>query len=331
MRLLDEGVGLRRRPLFAYALALAACGIGLALRVQLDGVLPTGFPFLTFFPAVILTAFLAGTGPAILCAVVCGVAAWYMFIPPTGTFALDGGKPLALAFYVFIVSIDILLIHLMQVATERLRVERERTAALYEAQRTLFQELQHRVANNMAFVGALLQMQRRKLGDDPQSARAAIDGAMDRIEILSRVHRRLYDPQSVERPIDDYLRELLGDLIEASDAGRIEAVVEAPDIRMDITRLMTVSLLVTEIVTNSLKHAFVGRDEGRITLTIAAAAPGRLRLSISDDGRGLPDGHDAGAGPGLGHRIAESLARQLGGRIETRAGAGLTTQVEFAA
>lgn len=329
MRILEGGATIRRRPLSGYSLALLAFLLAFLLRRALEGDLPPGFPYLTFFPAVILTAFIAGTGPGMVCALLSGLAAWAFFIPPTGLLALSGAKLLAITFFILIVSVDIALIHLMRVAAERLRAERERTAALYEGQRTLFQELQHRVANNMTFVGSLLHLQRRKVLADPAAAAGALDGALQRIDTMSRVHRRLYDPVSVELPVDSYFRELCEDLVQASGVTSVACEVEMPEIRMDITRLMTMSLLVTELVTNSLKHAFAGRAGGRIALSLRPGPDGLMTLAVEDDGNGLPDGFDPSRSRGLGTRIAQGLAGQLGGTLVTTSAAGTTTRITF--
>lgn len=76
-RVLGLAPALRRDAWLGYGFAVASFLIALLLRRMLDGALPPGFPYLTFFPAIILTSFLAGTRPAILCALLSGVAAWY--------------------------------------------------------------------------------------------------------------------------------------------------------------------------------------------------------------------------------------------------------------
>ena len=92
------------------------------------------------------------------------------------------------------------------------------------------------------------------------------------------------------------------------------------------------SLLVTELVTNSLKHAFA-EDGGTITLRLEQLDPQRLALTVSDNGRGVPQGVDITAGKGLGTRIVQSLAAQLGGEVKALTGLrkGAAWQVVFAA
>ncbi len=316
-------------PVSSLVLGCAIFACALVARFALEGTLPPGYPFLTFFPAVILTAFVGGTRAGSLCAVLCGLAAWYWFIPPDG-FVLDFQSGFALLFYVFIVTVDIALIHAMTRAMQRLEVEKGVSTALAEQQRTMFQELQHRVANNMAFVASLLGMSRRRVLSDPAAAPAIIDEARGRIETMARIHRRLHDPNQVELPIGRYLEELCSDIIEASGVPGVGCDVTAPQMTLDISRLTTMSMLVSEVVTNSLKHAYPAGRAGRITVTLDRQDDMTAILTIADDGIGLDASREAtAAGHGLGNRIIDALARQLLGTISRKSHLGVTTRVEF--
>lgn len=331
-RLLRAGARFGHDHYLGYGLAIVSFAAALLLRHELSDILPPGFPYLTFFPAVIVTAFFAGLWPGLLCAVLSGLAAWFFFIPPFDSFGIDTASAITLGFYVFIVTVDISLIHLMHRAADELRREKQVTEALYDQQRTMFQELQHRVANNMAFVAALLHLQRRKVTADPASAGSALDEAQSRIETMSRIHRRLYDPASVDLPVAQYFQEICSDLLQATGARNIVCLVNMPAITLDIARLTTLSLLVTELVTNSLKHAFTDNG-GTITLKLEQLDPAHLALTVSDNGRGLPAGADLANSKGLGTRIVQSLATQLGGEIKavSNPGSGAAWRVEFAA
>lgn len=297
-------------------LAVASFGVALGVRIALDRVLPPGFPFLTFFPAVVATSYFAGWRAGSVCAVLSGIAAWYFFIPPFETFVLNSATAVALGFFVMVAAVMIVALHRMQVSLDRLDAQRVLAAELIEQQRTMFQELQHRIANNMMFVSSVLQLHRREAVKAPERALMALDNAQQRIQVMSRIHRRLYDPSSVDRPVDQYFRDMCNDLIEAAGARNIAVRVEMPDMRLDITRLMTLSLIVTELVTNSLKHAFVGRERGAITVSLSRPAADTLELIVADDGTGIVDPAVRKPGSGLGSLILEALATQIGGKIE---------------
>ncbi len=330
MKLFEVSRRICATPILAWGLALTAFATALFLRFATDHLLPPGFPYLTFFPAVILTAFLGGLWPGILCAVLSGLAAWYWFIPPFGSFAVLPGTAIALGFYVFIVAVDIALIHFMHKSVARLSAERSTVDRLYNQQRAMFQELQHRVANNMQFVSSLLGLQKRKVMQDPGTAEAAFDDARARLDTISRIHRRLYDPETVNQPIRAYLCDLCADVVETSGVERVRCEVEAPDVSFDLQHLTTLSLVLVEALTNALKHAFQGRESGLIRVVLTPLATGGYRLVVADDGVGFDGEIDPARSRSLGQRILQSLAGQLGGTIRYRRDNGTRMELDFA-
>jgi two-component sensor histidine kinase len=324
----DATQNLRRLGLWGDLIAVAATAAALVLRFAVDDMLPTGFPYLTFFPAVVLTAFFFGLRPGIICATLSGLASWYFFMPPFYSFAMNGQTAIALVFYVFIVSVDIALIHIMHLAAAKLRTDAMETARLYQQQRTMFQELQHRVANNMQFVSALLWLYKRNAGDDPEAMLRALDDARIRLDTMSRIHRQLHDPANVTRAVGDFFQDLCASLTEAAGAKNVTCNIDIPPVQFDLTRLTPLSLIVVEIITNAMKHAFPD-GRGTITLRLTQAEGGRMVFAISDDGKGMPAGHNPGQSKSLGLRIVQSLAEQIGGRVTYEVRQGTTARIEF--
>jgi len=306
---------LRDHPWAGDVFGVLLFALALAVRFAADGVLPAGFPYVTFFPAVVLATFIGGLRAGIICATLSGLAAWYFFIQPAYTFSFNWAALVALAFYIFVVAVDIVLIQVMHRSVARVREEKAVTAALYDQQKVMFQELQHRVANNMQFVASLLNFQTRRIREDPSSALAALDEARLRLETISRIHRRLYDPESIDLPVGRYLQELCSDLMSASGAKNVVCLVDAPTVAFNLDRLTILSLLVAEIITNALKHAFVGRSRGTITLRIESRDIDDYVLTITDDGNGMPPAFDPLESKSLGLRIITGLAAQLNGKL----------------
>ncbi len=325
---------LRSRPGAALALAVGATLAALLARLSLDGIFPPGFPFLTFFPAIIVTAYYAGPRAGVLCALLSTAAAWYFLIPPFGSFTVDRVALVPLATFTIVSTVDVILIDIMQRALDRLEAERQVTKRLYDQQRTLFQELQHRVANNMAFISGLLRLQSRRIAADPDTAPAVFEDAVARIETMGRIHRRLYDPEAARQSLAVHLQAVCDELVAATGAAHVTCHVDLPATVaatvIEIDRLLPLSMLVAEIVTNSLKHGFPGGGAGRIDITMESGGDGRV-LVIRDNGVGLPPGHDPDAGSGLGLRIVKGLARQAGGSIETSSDGGVVTRVALPA
>lgn len=133
------------RPIIGLLATLAICVGAWLLRIVADPLLPPGFPFVTFFPAVIITSFLFGVRLGLLSAVLCGLIAWYFFLLPVNSFQLEGAG-VALAFYVFVVGTDLLLVHGMQTANRQLMREREVNRQLAETKEQIVSELEQQIA-----------------------------------------------------------------------------------------------------------------------------------------------------------------------------------------
>ncbi len=327
-RLLDISEWFRRRSLIAYAVALFSFALALGVRFAVNGALPSGFPYLTFFPAVLLTAFFCGTLPGIVTAVLSIFAAWYWFIPPFDSFALDGQSLVAVLFFVAILSADIFIIHVMHSALRRLSNEQVRSAELLQRQHTLFEELQHRTANNMAFIGALLTIHKRKLRGHAEAA-DVFDEASARLQSMARIHRRLYDPTNSDLPVGAYLQSLLDDVLQSAGKGDVEVLVQTRIGNLDVNRLITLSLLLSELATNAIKHAFA-EGRGRLVVDLREAGDD-IVLLVRDDGPGYPADFDPANSERLGFRVMSSFARTLNGQLEFSSDGGAVTTLVFPA
>jgi two-component system, sensor histidine kinase PdtaS len=301
-----------RRRWYAYALTIFFCLTALGLRLAAEGILPIGYPYVSFFPAVILSTFLFGVRPGIFAAVLCGFLSWFFFIAPPMSFALDGSVVLALAFYAIVVGIDIALIHFMQRANFSLAVERERSRALAHNRELLFHELQHRVSNNLQVVAALLSLQRRHV--DHEVARRALDDASSRLALIGKISRALYDPSAGGQDVHAFLTRLTQDVVEASGRDDISATVEAPSgLTLEPDVAVPLAIIVAEAVSNAIEHGLPHRG-GSITVTLEDAS-GTLSLRIADDGDGLAPDFQIESDNSIGLRIASALAGQLRGQF----------------
>lgn len=305
------------RPWIGYATAAVLSVVATVVRFAIDGHMPPGFPYVSFFPAVVLTSFLFGRGPGILAAILCGLAAWYLFIPPRFSFALAHGTGLAIGLYVGVVVVDIMLIDWMQRANNRLRAERARGEELAAHAELLFHELQHRVSNNLQMIGSVLSLQRRTVSD-PVAAQALSDAAA-KLQTIGRIQRQLYHIDGAHLALDRFLPELVNDLASAGGRPGIDCTVDCePGVQLAPHAAIPVALIVAEAVANAVEHGFASRDKGTIRVQVARDR-GWLSLSVIDDGAGPPDGFDVETVGSLGLRIARTLAEQLGGRFTLKA------------
>lgn len=299
------------RPWVGYAAAILSSALATALRFAIDGQMPPGYPFVTFFPAVVISSFLFGRGPGILAALLSGLAAWYYFVPPFHSFGITHGTVLAIGLYSGVVAVDIALIDWMQRASIRLRAERARGEQLAAHAELLFHELQHRVSNNLQMIGSVLSLQRRTVSD-PAAAQALGDAAA-KLQTIGRIQRQLYSTDGAHLALDRFLPDLVNDLVSAGGRPGITCRVDCErDMQLAPHAVIPVALVVAEAVANAVEHGFAQRDSGQIDVRVTREN-GRLVLCISDDGAGPPPAFDSAASSSLGLRIARTLADQLGG------------------
>lgn len=317
---------LHDRPVLGYLFAFLLFLLALFVRIKLAEVLPPGLPFITFLPAMLLVAFLAGAGPAIFGSILSGLAAWYLFITPANTWAMTPQVALALLFYWLVVGIGVSMIdHLRKVAIS-LERERQANAELADQRAFLFKELQHRVANNMAFLVAILSMQKSAIRDRPMDATAILDDAIRRIRLFSSIHRRLHDPDSAAASLETHFRGLFDDLVEATDAGHVTCDIRVDQVNLQTETIMTLSLIAAELMTNAIKHAFAGRTSGMIRVELAQTPEG-FEFLLADDGVGkAPDCNNTG---GLGCMIVEALCEQIEATKESWTENGTHVRLRF--
>ncbi|WP_137931877.1 histidine kinase dimerization/phosphoacceptor domain -containing protein [Mesorhizobium comanense] len=186
--------------------------------------------------------------------------------------------------------------------------------AALEARTTLLHEVDHRVKNNLQMIASLILMQRRTIKDE--AARQSLTTTLERIEALSTMHRRLYQSKDVGRlDVSDFARDLISDLLTASGRTHINSKLDLEPVSISAEKATPVALIVNELVTNALKHAFSEQPDGTATgnIGIRMSQPdGHLNIEVSDDGVGM-----AGtvSETSFGMRLIKSLAKQLHAEI----------------
>ena len=309
----------RDRPWLGLMVGASLFFVAGVLRFFLGG-LSEGFGPMTFLPAILLAGLFGGIQVGLAVFGGCLLVAWVLFFPPYGTFYLAPHDAITMVIFIFTAAVELYVIRTLKLAMNDLAIARERS-------NTLFRELQHRVANNLQSVAALLRLRRKSLEDGSAGANA-LDAARSRLDLMSRVHRRLHDPAVVEVPLDRYLEGLCTDLIQASSLPYIQLHVETASTRFDLESLMSLSLITAELVTNSLKHAFTDRVEGSIAIKLTEEG-GICRLTVTDDGCGFPTTSNGAKTGRLGQGILQSLAAQLRGALSVESDRGAKAVVVF--
>jgi two-component sensor histidine kinase len=313
----------RLHPWFGVAAGLGIFAVAIGIRFVLDETLRE-LPFITLFPAILLAALVGGRRVGVLVAILSGLSAWYWFVAPYGSFALPWPKGfIIMALFVMSTAIMLYVIDVLNRTIDEIALENARSAVM-------FQELQHRVANNMQFISSLLRLQQRNIGSDPESGARALAAAQLRLDAMALIHRQLYDPAMVDLPLGHYLQKLCTSVLNASGAKNVVCVVEVPPVKLDLRRMVTLSLLICEVITNSIKHAFTPEQNGTIAIRLDQEAE-RYVLTVADDGRGLPAEFDPAASGSLGFRIMQNLAQQLRGELTFERGKGAAARIVFPA
>jgi two-component sensor histidine kinase len=218
---------------------------------------------------------------------------------------------------------------LEQQAEERERARKTLEKSLAE-QLVLLREVHHRVKNNLQAIIHLMELEQDRIGD-PQ-ARSLLDGLRERARTMALVYEQVYQSPSLARvDMGPYLQALAERLQAVLSEGRpIRIDVEAAGVSLDVSKAMPCGLIVNELLTNALKHAFPSgvRDGGRIRVALAEAR-GTARLEVSDDGVGMPP-KERRRLESLGLQLVSLWAtHQLGGRLDVRSGEGTAFTVEF--
>ncbi|WP_255568008.1 sensor histidine kinase [Brevundimonas sp. PAMC22021] len=302
---------IRSRPVLGYGLAIGAWLAAFVLRVALADWFPPGFPYLTFFPAVVVAAYFAGLWPSILTAVLSGLSAWWFWIGAPG-FDWSPATAVALVFFAFVVAVDIFFIVGMTSARGKLEAEAARSAALAQSRDLLYREVQHRVSNNIQVVSSLLRLEAGMAKDG--DARRILTEAASRTALIAKVQRGLSDAEGRATPFEAVARDLCADALAAAAREDVALLLDGGQLTLTAEEATPVMLILLECVNNALEHGLADR-EGRIEV-VFAETEGQRRLTVRDDGRGLPSGFDAGRPSSLGLRIVHGLAGQLGGRFE---------------
>jgi len=215
------------------------------------------------------------------------------------------------------------------VTLQRWKAENRIAASLKEKE-VLLREIHHRVKNNMQIISSLLRLQASNLSDP--DALESLQISQDRIRSMALVHEGLYRSSDLSQ-IDfaEYVKKLTGHLysINADSRFQISLHVEIEDISLDINRAVPCGLIINELVTNALKHAFPEGRKGDIFIRMAPFQQGGLSLTVADNGVGFPAEIDVHNTDSLGMQIVSDLVQQLNGTLRVNTAEGTQFTVRF--
>jgi PAS domain S-box-containing protein len=214
--------------------------------------------------------------------------------------------------------------------TERKQAEGQINKSLLEKE-TLLRELYHRTKNNMNVIISMLKLQSNQTGDE--RLKEAFSETEDRILSMSIVHEKLYAAQdlshiNLKEYIDDLAKHLLANY--SVSGGHLSLAVHMDDVYVLIDTAISCGLIINELISNALKHAFPDGRAGQIEIQLSQDENRRINLIISDDGVGMPPDFDVGRDGHLGLRLVSSLAQsKLRAQVIFNTKNGLSCQLLF--
>jgi two-component sensor histidine kinase len=215
--------------------------------------------------------------------------------------------------------------------TAEITASNRQLATSLEHRDTLIREVYHRVKNNLQTVDALIAVQYRRITDD--TAKKALHDLRQRVYALGLVHQQLMDSSDLKTfDIAPFLEDLTHNLVEAGFQQGVKMTVRSIPLKVGFDFAIPLGLLVTELVTNSLKHAFPD-GIGKITVVLERNDDGKLTLIVSDNGKGRSgaDYFPYGTSPGRGINIITGLVNQLKGSLSMSGENGTHTEIYLSA
>ena len=205
-----------------------------------------------------------------------------------------------------------------------------RIKASLEEKEVLLKEIHHRVKNNLQIVSSLLQLQASYIKD--VDALNIFEESRDRIKSMALIHEQLYQSNDLAQiDFPEYLRSLLNMVLSAhrTKSVRVETQLHVDPVSLDLDTAIPVGLITNELVTNSLKYAFAGRNVGEIGVRLTRSEAGDYLLMVSDNGVGLPEKFNFDKATSLGLRLVRILTKQMRARLEISNGMGTQFRVYF--
>jgi PAS domain S-box-containing protein len=217
----------------------------------------------------------------------------------------------------------------IQDITERAVAQEQIRTSLREKE-MLLKEIHHRVKNNMQVVTSLLNLESEKAADP--GTRALFKESMTRIRSMALVHEKLYRSPSLSSiDFGEYLNSVSNELMRTYHTPGVACMVDAEAIPLGIDIAIPCGLIVSELVSNALKHAFAGRQQGNLRVILRRQDPAAVMLKVLDDGVGFPAGVDFRNAASMGLNLVVSLATQIRGSVVMERDSGTVFTVTFPA
>jgi PAS domain S-box-containing protein len=215
--------------------------------------------------------------------------------------------------------------------TGRKQTEETLRASLAEKD-VLLRELYHRTRNTLQVIRGMITLQAERLPDN-KDVRRLVEDTDDRINAIALVHQMLYAGRDLSQVrMGEYVEELYSQLLTSRDEAkeRIKVTTRISDLSLLLDTAVPIGLILNELLTNSLRHAFPDGRRGTIIIGLERRESGQLLLRYTDDGVGVPEGFDFRSGDSLGLTLIHGIAeQQLSGTVRINGTGGIDFSLEF--
>ena len=213
--------------------------------------------------------------------------------------------------------------------TERKKAEQNLIKSLHEKE-ILLKEVHHRVKNNMQIISSMLKLQMRHI--ENEEAKVHLMDSHHRVRSMALIHEKLYQAKDFEE-IDfaDYIKGLSAYIFASyqTDTQRINLKIDIKNVMLNINTAIPCGLIINELITNTLKHAFPNKAEGSLSIKMEKLESESFVLEVQDTGIGLPADVDPNHVKTLGLQLITSLVQQLNGEMKYSNCNGTCFRLEF--
>lgn len=213
---------------------------------------------------------------------------------------------------------------------EALRQNEEKIKKSLEEKESLLKEIHHRVKNNLQVICSLLRLQRRHVTSE--ESRTVFKETENRVRSMAMLHEALYQSDNLNRiSAKEYVHDLTSYLFQSYNAAKqgINLRVEVENFSFSIDTAIPCGLIINELISNALKHAFPAGRKGEISVGLHCLADDCWELVVADDGTGMPKDIDVRSKGSLGLSIVQTLAKQLQGEMELNVLNGAEFRIRF--
>jgi PAS domain S-box-containing protein len=212
--------------------------------------------------------------------------------------------------------------------TDRKQTENKLKASLKEKE-VLLKEIHHRVKNNLQVISSLLRLQAGYIKDE--QALESFRDSQNRVRAMALIHENLYQSNDLARiQFSDYIQKLTNNLLRSYGVNRdIKIHLNIDKILLRIDSAIPCGLIINELVSNSIKHAFIAGSQGKIYVDFLELGHSKYSLTVSDNGVGVPDDIELRRNQSLGLQLVWNLVEQLEGSIAFNTKLGILFKITF--